>query len=115
MVYYRLKQVDTDGETSYSLVRTVAFTAATTFTLALTMFPNPATTGTKLDLTQLPIGRYQVSVIDAIGRTVLNTTLEAGLVHALDLNTVASGIYVVLVRGQNNGQTINLTKRLIKE
>ncbi|MFC6225711.1 right-handed parallel beta-helix repeat-containing protein [Hymenobacter artigasi] len=113
LVYYRLKQVDTDGETSYSPVRTVAFTTA--LVPVITLFPNPATTGTQLDLTQLPTGRYQVSVLDATGRIVLNTTLEAGLAHALDLNTIASGTYNVLVRGQSNGQPINLTKRLIKE
>ncbi|GAB3875074.1 hypothetical protein GCM10028824_29510 [Hymenobacter segetis] len=113
LVYYRLKQMDTDGETSYSPVRTVTFT--TTLVPAIVLFPNPATTGTQLDLTQLPTGRYQVSVLDATGRIVLNTTLEAGLAHALDLNTIASGTYNLLVRGQANGQTINLTKRLIKE
>ncbi|GAB2852407.1 T9SS type A sorting domain-containing protein [Hymenobacter ruber] len=113
LVYYRLKQVDTDGETSYSPVRTVTFTTA--ITPAIALFPNPATTGTQLDLTQLPTGRYQVSILDATGRIVLNTTLEAGLAHALDLNTIASGTYNLLVRGQANGQPINLTKRLIKE
>ena len=114
-MYYRLKQVDTDGAATYSPVRTMAFTAVPALALAIALFPNPATTGTQLDLTQLPIGRYQVSIIDATGRIVLNTTLEVGLAHALDLNTIASGTYNVLVRGQNNGQTINLTKRLIKE
>jgi hypothetical protein len=113
LVYYRLKQVDTDGETSYSPVRTVTFT--TPLVPAIALFPNPATTGTQLDLTQLPTGRYQVSVLDATGRIVLNTTLEAGLAHALDLNTIASGTYNLLVRGQANGQTINLTKRFIKQ
>ena len=81
----------------------------------LTLFPNPATSGTQLDLTQLPIGTYQVSLLDATGRVVLGVTLEAGLVHALDLNTIASGTYTVLVRGQAGNQAIVLTKRLIKE
>jgi len=54
-------------------------------------------------------------VLDATGRVVLHTTLEAGLAHALDLNTIASGTYHVLVRGQANGQPLSLTKRLIKE
>ena len=113
LVYYRLKQVDTDGETSYSPVRTVNFTA--TLVPAISLFPNPATGGTQLDLTQMPTGRYQVSVLDATGRVVLHATLDAGLAHALDLNTIASGTYNVLVRGQGNGQPITLTKRLIKE
>ena len=36
-------------------------------------------------------------MLDATGRIVLHTTLEAGLAHALDLNTIASGTYNVLV------------------
>jgi uncharacterized repeat protein (TIGR01451 family) len=112
-VYYRLKQVDLDGTLSYSPVRTVAFTKVATPSISL--FPNPASADTKLDLTQLPTGSYQVSVLDATGRVVLSASLEAGLAHALDLNTIASGTYTVLVRGQVNGQLLNLTKRLIKE
>ena len=112
-VYYRLRQVDTDGTATYSPIRTVAFSKVLSPTIAL--FPNPATVGTQLDLTQLPAGSYQVSVLDATGRVVLGTTLNAGLAYALDLNTIASGTYTVLVRGQNGSQVINLTKRLIKE
>jgi hypothetical protein len=56
-----------------------------------------------------------VSVLDATGRTVLHATLDAGLTHALQLNTIASGSYTLLVRGANGGQVVNLTKRLIKE
>jgi len=113
LVYYRLRQVDTDGTTSFSPVRTVSFSKAVA--PAFVLFPNPATASTQLDLTQLPAGSYQVSVLDATGRMVLGATLEAGLTHALNLNTIASGTYNVLVRGQNGGQVVNLTKRLIKE
>jgi hypothetical protein len=112
-VYYRLKQVDTDGTATFSPVRTVTFTKA--LAPAISLYPNPATAETKLDLSQLPAGAYQVSVLDAAGRVVLNTTLNAGLAHALELNTIASGTYTLLVRGQSGGQVINLTKRLIKE
>jgi len=114
-VYYRLQQVDTDGTATYSPVRTVAFTKGLALAPAITLFPNPATTTTKLDLTQLPTGTYQVSLLDATGRVVLNTTLSAGLTHGLNLNSLASGTYTVLVHGQNGSETINLTKRLIKE
>ena len=112
LVYYRLKQVDTDGTNSYSPVRSVRFGKVVP-TIAL--FPNPATTATTLDLTALPAGSYQVSVLDATGRVVLYTTLEAGLAHALQLNTIASGSYTLLVRGANGDQVVNLIKRLIKE
>jgi hypothetical protein len=112
LVYYRLKQVDVDGTTTFSPVRTVSFGKVVP---AITLYPNPATSATSLDLTLLPTGAYRVSVLDAAGRVVLNTTLEAGLTHALDLNTIASGTYTLLVRGENGGQVVNLTKRLIKE
>ena len=112
LVYYRLKQVDTDGTSSYSPVRSVRFGKVVP---AISLFPNPATSATTLDLTALPAGSYQVSVLDAAGRTVLHTTLDAGLAHALQLNTIASGSYTLLVRGTNAGQVINLTKRLVKE
>ncbi|MDO7845145.1 right-handed parallel beta-helix repeat-containing protein [Hymenobacter sp. M29] len=115
LVYYRLKQVDVDGTATYSLVRTVTFTATATAEPAISLFPNPATSTTQLDLTTLPAGTYQVSVLDAAGRVVLSVKREAGIAQALDVNTIASGTYMVLVRGQNNGQVINLTKRLIKE
>ena len=114
-VYYRLQQVDADGTATYSPVRTAAFIKALALAPAITLFPNPATTTTKLDLTQLPTGTYQVSLLDATGRVVLNTTLSAGLIHGLNLNSLASGTYTVLVHGQNGSETINLTKRLIKE
>ena len=113
IVYYRLTQVDADGTSTHSPVRSVTFTPV--LTPAISLFPNPATTTTSLDLTQLPTGSYSVSVLDAAGRTVLSATLAAGQAHPLDLNTIASGTYLVLVRGQNNGQLITLTKRLIKE
>ena len=112
LVYYRLKQVDTDGTSTYSPVRSVRFGKVVP---AIALFPNPATTATNLDLTALPAGSYQVSVLDAAGRVVLHTTLDAGLAHALQLNTIASGSYTLLVRGTNGGQVVNLTKRLIKE
>ena len=112
LVYYRLKQVDTDGTSTYSPVRTVRFGQVAP---AITLFPNPATTATSLDLTALPAGSYHVSVLDAAGRVVLQTTLNAGLVHALQLNTITSGTYTLLVRGANASQVVNLTKRLIKE
>ena len=57
-------------------------------------------------------GQYEYAVAAA--------NLAAGggtlsLTHALDLNTIASGTYTLLVRNASNGQVINLTKRLIKE
>ena len=113
-VYYRLRQVDADGTTAFSPVRTVAFgkTAAS----AIALHPNPAAATTQLDLGLLPAGTYQVSLLDLAGRAVLDLRLPAGLAHPLDLAPVASGSYVVRVRGTAaDGTVVNLATRFVKE
>jgi uncharacterized repeat protein (TIGR01451 family) len=114
LLYYRLKQVDTDGTSSYSPVRTLAFTKP--ITPAISLYPNPALGATSLDLSQLPAGSYQLRLLDATGRTVLGATLEGGLTHQLTLADVADGTYSVLVQGRSQaGQAILLITRLVKQ
>ena len=113
-VYYRLQQVDPDGTATYSPVRAVRFGQG--LVPAFSVYPNPATAETTLDLTLLPAGSYRVSLVDAIGRVVLDVTLEAGFAHPLRLTSLASGTYAVLLRGTSaGGAGLNFTKRLIKE
>jgi uncharacterized repeat protein (TIGR01451 family) len=114
-VYYRLHQVDRDGKASYSPVRTVAFAKAAVATLSL--FPNPAQATTKLDLTSLPAtGSYQVTLLDVTGRQVRTLTLGGGAVQPLELTTLASGTYYVLVTGtQADGSPLRQSLRLTKE
>jgi uncharacterized repeat protein (TIGR01451 family) len=114
-VYYRLKQVDRDGTFSYSPVRTVAFTKAAVATLSL--FPNPAQDATKLDLSALPTtSSYQVTLLDVTGRQVRTLTVAGGVVQPLELTTLASGTYYVLVTGtQADGSALRQSLRLTKE
>jgi uncharacterized repeat protein (TIGR01451 family) len=114
-VYYRLKQVDTDGKSSYSPVRTVSFTKAAV--LSLSLYPNPARAVTKLDLSQLPTTvTVQVLVLDATGRTVLSTSLGGGLPQPLDVQSLATGTYNVIVSGSlPDGSTLRKVLRLTKD
>ena len=109
-VYYRLNQVDRDGSSSYSSVQPVRF--AKVGELGIALFPNPTTALTKLDLSLLPAGTYQVRVFDNVGRVVLSLTSAGGTVPTLDLHTVANGTYIVLVQGSHGQQ---FAKRLVKE
>ncbi|HET9503188.1 MAG TPA: T9SS type A sorting domain-containing protein, partial [Hymenobacter sp.] len=115
-VYYRLRQVDADGTSSFSPVRTVSFSTQASAAPALSLYPNPAQARTQLDLSQLPAtGSYQVQLLDATGRTLRQLTLAGGLPQPLDVHELASGTYLVRVSGLAPGgnafqQTLRLTK-----
>jgi len=117
-VYYRLRQVDRDGASSFSPVRSVRFsTEVAAAPIALSLFPNPAQATTQLDLRQLPAtGTYQVVLLDATGRTVRTATLAGGLPQPLDVQQLASGTYHVRVSGQlADGSSFQQTLRFTKE
>jgi hypothetical protein len=116
LLYYRLKQVDADGTATYSPVRTVSFTAtaAAEPAIALSVYPNPATAQTSavtLDLSTLPQGTYQATVLDATGRLVATCSVLGGVNKDLPVQALSPGVYLVQVRG--NG--LNLSQRLTKE
>jgi len=89
LVYYRLRQVDTDGTAAYSPVRTVAVARPA----GLALFPNP--THSAATLTGAQPGAVVV-VLDAVGRTVASFVADARGTAALALpQPLASGVYVV--------------------
>ena len=100
-VYYRLRQVDTDGTASYSPVRSVRVAAP--LGLTASAWPQPfGAEGTTLALRTATAGPAALLVYDALGRPVLSQQLDlpAGAT-ALPLSTLghlASGVYVLRVR-----------------
>ena len=114
-VYYRLQEVDADGTTAYSPVQVVTFNKTTTPTPSFSLYPNPAVAEATLDLTALPTGTYRVTLVDMTGRLVQTLTLDAGLTHAVKLDHLASGSYLVLVQGTNEQAALRLSQRLVKE
>jgi hypothetical protein len=89
LVYYRLRQVDTDDTAAYSPVRTVAVARPA----GLALFPNP--THNAATLTGAQPGA-SVVVLDAVGRTVATFAANASGTASLTLpQPLASGVYVV--------------------
>ncbi|GAA4016631.1 hypothetical protein GCM10022408_32660 [Hymenobacter fastidiosus] len=111
VAYYRLQQVDTDGTTSLSPVRALSFASENVAAGKLELYPNPATDNTTVDLTALAAGSYQVTLVDATGRTLSSNSYVAGAVHKLDMQRLLPGTYLVLVRGQG----IKIAKTLVKQ
>lgn len=107
VLYYRLRQVDTDGTESFGPVRAVRLAAASTGTASL--YPNPSPGQLTLDLSSLPAGTYSVQVLDLAGRQLRQQSASAQLLP-LHLTDLAPGAYLVLVQGEGLRQTLPLLR-----
>ena len=107
VLYYRLRQVDYDGQASFSPVQTVRFRFAGT---NVSLYPNPTTSSATLDLSALPAGDYTVEVVETTGRRVLRGTYQAGK-QTLLLDGLATGTYFVKVQGASFNLVLPLSKQ----
>ncbi|GAA4372915.1 hypothetical protein GCM10023186_02910 [Hymenobacter koreensis] len=109
-VFYRLRQIDTDGQTNYSPVATVLLQLGKN---ALAVYPNPAKATVNLRLSTPGNGPVQVQLTDITGRVVLRTDLSfANSEAALPLTgALKPGVYLLQVSG--NGLATPLTQRLV--
>ena len=101
--YYRLKQVDYDGEFEYSPVIVLQTNRETSFE----MYPNPAVNFVNIDV---PQGAVSARVFDAAGMVVLSLSLEEQTQVQVDVAALARGQYFVVLSGASGA----VTERLIK-
>lgn len=99
-LYYRLRQVDTDGAESFSPVVTLAATTAAT-TLAL--YPNPAH-----DELTLPMAGEMVQVLDLAGRVLQATTLPTS--GKLNVAALPPGTYLLRLLLNSQFHMLRFTK-----
>ncbi|RZJ61317.1 MAG: T9SS type A sorting domain-containing protein, partial [Hymenobacter sp.] len=101
--YYRLRQIDLDGQYAYSPTRAVSFAAATDAVAALSAYPSPFTTTDQAALVlQAPTaGTAQLQLMDMMGRTLTSRefTTIAGIseVPVPNASNLAAGSYLVKV------------------
>lgn len=106
-IYYRLRQVDTNGGGKYSKVETIRFSAGKT---GISLYPNPSTSIATLNLTQLAPSNYTVEILDLTGRVVRQQTLPGSQEHQLDVQSLHQGSYIVRVRGGATNLTLPLVR-----
>src|SRR5690606_17626732 len=102
LIYYRIKQTDTNGVFDYSHIINVNYNdAAAEF--SLNVYPNPVSTPEvylklKTSNTESPVS---VKIVDLLGKVHMNRSFEANeLINelSLDRSSLSGGIYIFLVQ-----------------
>ena len=113
IVYYRLKQIDIDGQVTYSAVKLVRFNSSIqTF---VQVYPNPYMEKVNIHFNSEQTGSAELRMINAKGQVVAikKSTLSKGYnnLELTDLSSQARGLYVLEVIVNGN---LNASQKLIK-
>jgi len=100
-LYYRLRQVDFDGTETISDV--IAVTRSTDVVTYTNAYPNPFTTGLKLDIVSLKDSEYNMMIADMKGRVVLQKTISVSKgfnqIDLKEMDELKSGVYFINLNG----------------
>ncbi len=95
--YYRLKQIDSKGEITYSDV--VRFAAV--INKKFSLFPNPVTSSTRLFSKEGFTAGQTILILDAKGMVVRKLNAAGTNNLQLDLSNLSSGLYLVQITDRN--------------
>jgi hypothetical protein len=117
-LYYRLKQVDFDGNFVYTDIKEVDlqknnFKKSTT--LNIKMYPNPNNSLLNIDVENLQAQKVYIKIIDANGNVILRDNFQiTSDKHALQVNTsqYSAGVYLLSITDES-GTIINQQKLII--
>ncbi len=101
---YRLKMIDIDGKSAYSIIKSVKAASAVS---DFTVFPNPSFGNTKISVTDVNENN-DVQLIDNAGRIV--KTVSMSNKSSIELLNLQKGIYLVRIINKSNGDFV--TKKL---
>ena len=110
VIYYRLKQKDLDGKSTYSNI--VALTIDKS--LLVMMYPNPVTQTSNVTITINRIETVNVKVINGAGAVVkqLQWKLTSGSTsNSIDLSELAKGAYYLDISGETISKKIGFVKQ----
>jgi Secretion system C-terminal sorting domain len=102
-VYYRLKQVDLNGDNELSPVKAVKVVAP--ITQKLPVYPNPVVSDLHIELNTLPAGAFTITVNSMTNGPVKQKTVQAGELVSLNLQDIPAGAYILTITGENFKQT----------
>jgi hypothetical protein len=108
--YYRLRQIDFDGTTSYTDVRVVSGSDFTIFS-DVNLYPVPVNTELNIRLGKLPKGveSAQLRIVDVQGRILVNRTLAVNAHQVLtisDMKEWSAGTYILQIELDNGARIL---------
>jgi hypothetical protein len=112
VIYYRIKQVDTDGKFVYSDVRFIKVNNKTGF---ITANPNPVIDITNLRIDVAEAQNATLQLLDANGKQILTESLQLnkGLnTKQFDMSPLAAGVYILKVVTTSDNV---LTQKIVKQ
>ncbi len=101
--FYRIKEVDNDGQSITSVVRFIKFNIS-----VLTITPNPASTFINI---KSSTDNLQIMVYDAAGRKVVSQKINGGSAQ-INISSLPKGIYTVIA--DDNGIKVD-SKKIVKQ
>ncbi|MGI4871025.1 MAG: T9SS type A sorting domain-containing protein [Janthinobacterium lividum] len=112
VVYYRLNQVDQDGTSAFSPVRTLAPDA---LAWGVSAYPNPFAAELTAQLTTPEAGPVSLTLLDVMGRVVLRQELLAAsgsqTISLAEARSLPAGAYLLLVSQHAYHATLRIVRR----
>jgi trimeric autotransporter adhesin len=109
IIYYRLKQIDFNGNNSYSRIVAISLTGKN----VLMIYPNPTPGNTNITITTNNTEAIQLRVINNMGHLIKQQQLgviSGSVTLSLDVSGLAKGLYYLEVKGA----TVHETKKFLK-
>jgi hypothetical protein len=94
IVYYKLKQIDFNGEFSYSSIQSIT-TPVATIDHAFVVYPNPATTVLHIQINTEHLDYFQIFNLQGQNLTGTYNLSNQELTWYIDLSRFPSGIYLI--------------------
>ncbi|MES1160209.1 MAG: T9SS type A sorting domain-containing protein, partial [Bacteroidota bacterium] len=113
--YYRLREVDLDGQFIYSKVISVTFNGTDNNVIAV--YPNPAHESFQLQFKNMKAGRYEMNLINPLGQILQSRTIQvsnpSSYAETVPLGSgLAQGTYVVRIVDQQ--QQVYITRVMVR-
>ena len=115
VLYYRIKQIDNDGQYTYSTVQMLnTQNTDKNAEVNITVYPNPIVESTSMQISGINNGLVSYTISDIEGKIIrtdiISTATGPETIKVIDMAGFAKGIYLLNIQGNNINQTIRLVK-----